>query len=88
MTTTTNFEQVFFRGCREDKLALLKLINRIGNPRMDISEEPYGIYQDDRNGKQYCCFKANLADGRTIYLSAKLLKGMKEHNIITRVETT
>lgn len=78
--------QNFFRGCRADLQSLLNRINEVGDVRMEIGEEPYGIYQDDRNGKQYCCYKAELADGQIIYLSANLMKWLKERNIVTKVE--
>lgn len=79
-------KQEFFRGCNADRKALAELVEAIGDAHIQITEDPYGIYEDPRNGKQYCCYKATLANGQVIYLSANLREGMLKRNILTRID--
>ncbi len=62
------------------------MLRSVADMSLQIGEEPAGIYEDDRNGRQYACYKATLGDGRIIYLSASLFKGLKEHDCIVKQE--
>lgn len=78
--------QEFFRGCNHDRKALADMVDAIGDAHIQITEDPYGIYTDSRNGKQYVVYKATLANGQIIYLSANLREGMMRRNILTRID--